>query len=182
MMKNIKLLTLAMAVLLLASLISAVGVVTPYTDALPLKISPGETKTVDLELQNMVGNEDITLRINLTDSQGIASISEKTDYLVPKQTKDTKVPVTITIPEDAAIGTSYLVKFDIVRVSSEQGAGATLVEQFNVKLGVLVEEKQEETESTDNDKGIGKIEVIIIVIVIILIAIVIKTKFLKKKD
>ena len=84
------------------------GVTTPYFEDNPLKLKPGESADIRLELQNMVGEEDVSLMANLNSGSEIAFITdEDTTYKVPFGTKDTYVNINIKIPEEDQIGTEY---------------------------------------------------------------------------
>ena len=97
--------TTIILIILSISFISAFGVSSSYWKGNPLLIAPGDTKTISLRLQNMVEDgEDITVRAILTDGFEIASTEEK-DYLVRAGTKDTEVPIKISIPSDMPLGT-----------------------------------------------------------------------------
>ena len=101
------------------SFISAFGVTASYWEGHPLQISPGESKVVTIFAQNMVGDEDITLTTALVEGFEIASVPEK-DYLVKAKTKDTGIPVTVTIPLDAPLEEEYRVKVSFCKAMKEE--------------------------------------------------------------
>ena len=90
-------------IIVLTSLVSAFGVASEYYPGHPLVLAKGETKIVNLNLQNMVGDQDINIRGYIVQGSELASMSQ-TDYLVMAQSADTMVPITITIPKDAQAG------------------------------------------------------------------------------
>ena len=101
---NIKVwMTILVLSVFLIGFVSAFGVSSDYWVGNPLKISPGETKTISLRLQNIIGAEDIKVKAILKDGQGIATTESK-DYLVKAGTKDTEVPITVSIPSNIPLG------------------------------------------------------------------------------
>lgn len=127
----------------------AVGVSQPYWVGNPLKISPGETEVVELTLQNMVGDQDVTLRAILVDGAGIASLPSQADYVVGIGTSDTKVPVTITIPETASIGDTNIVKLSFRTVTPGEADGVSLGLGYEIEFDVLVVEATPEAPSAE---------------------------------
>ena len=69
-------------ILLLANVVSSAGIVSPYWKDYPLEMSYGETKIVNFVLQNMVGNQDITVNVKLVQGSEIATLENMdTGYL-----------------------------------------------------------------------------------------------------
>jgi uncharacterized membrane protein len=94
--------------LLLIPLVNAWGVTTYYEDKSPLVMAPGETKDVYLELQNMDGNKDVTLKAEMAQGSEIATfIDPSREYLVPVGRKDIKVNIRVKIPENAPLDNKY---------------------------------------------------------------------------
>ena len=63
--------------ILTINLVSAFGVSSPVWRGNPLGVSPGKTGTAELTLQNMVGTEDVTVRVILKEGKEIAIVEEK---------------------------------------------------------------------------------------------------------
>lgn len=131
---------------MMSLLVSAFGASTAYWDDRPLKLAPGESKTVSLGLQNGGGGtEDITLKAELTnDGGGIATmVDENLDYFVPLG-GGVGVPVRIEVPEDTKIGT-YQITVSFTQVASGEGGMVRLaggvVSNFPVEV---VGEKESE--------------------------------------
>ena len=86
--------------------VNAVGVNSEFYDGNPLSMKAGETRYIQLELQNMVGNEDIYLKGVITQGTEFVTITDKdTLYFIPFGRKDIKVNLKVTIPENTAHGT-----------------------------------------------------------------------------
>ena len=153
------------------SFISAFGVSTSYWEGNPLQISPGETTTVFLGVQNMVGDEDITVTTALLEGSEIASVPEK-EYLIKAGTKDTQVPVTISIPLDVALDSQYTVKVSFLTVNDEGGIalGTGINSAFDVLIVGLPEEEKE-----------GKNFILIAISLFLIIAILILIYIFRKK-
>ena len=123
--------------LLLSGLVSAFGVSSDYWKGNPLKISPGETKTISLRLQNMVGSEDINVRAVLIKGSEIASIDER-DYLVRYGTKDTEVLITVKIPSDVQVDTNYEVTISFKTLAPGEEGVVSIGTGVDTTFDVLV--------------------------------------------
>ncbi|KKK94889.1 hypothetical protein LCGC14_2678300 [marine sediment metagenome] len=126
---------------------SAFGASTSYWDDRPLKLAPGESKTVSLGLQNGGGGtEDITLRAELTnDGGGIATmVDEDLNYFVPVG-RGAAVPVRIEVPEDAETGITHTITVSFTQVASGEGGMVRLTGGIVSKFPVeVVGEKESE--------------------------------------
>ena len=127
--------------IMMAFLVSAFGISTPYWDDNPLKLAPGESKIVALTLQNKVGSEDVTLRATLTnDAGGIATIiDENLDYFVPLG-GSVAVSVKVEVPEDAE-NTDPLreVRISFTQIGVEGSGGPiTLAGGFTTKFPIKI--------------------------------------------
>jgi len=178
-MKNKTILTMTSITLtvLLISLVCAAGVSSPYWKGNPLKISPGQTKVVELTLQNMVGTDDIRMTVEIKQGQNIASL-EKNEYLAEIGTKDTEVPVKITIPEDAQIGTTQtiVVGFKSITESTEGTVtfGTAMDTTFDVEI--TSEAEPEEAELPELNLQWTIIAIVGIIILLIIITFLVKKR------
>ena len=100
-----KLLILSATFVFLLASVFAFGVSSPYWEGNDLMMAAGETRVVNLNLQNMVGDKDVFVVVEVNKGSDIASIS-KNSYNVPIQTT-LDLPVTISIPRDVEQGTNY---------------------------------------------------------------------------
>jgi len=177
------LITLVLAILLI-SFASAFGVSSPFWRGNPISVSPGETGSVNLTLQNMIGTEDITVRAVLTKGSEIASVEEK-DYLIKAGTKDTKVQVDIRIPPSVPVDTSYVVAVSFETVNSGAGGGVAIGTGIDTNFDVLVVPLTPVIEKTELSPEEGKSTLVYWVIgaiILIAIAIAIVLKKGKKKS
>lgn len=155
-------------ILILTTFVSAWGISSPYWDKgarepSPLTITVGETKTVNLNIQNTVGNEDVNIKAEITKGSEIASL-EKDTYIVKARTSE-NVPLKITAPE--TVGT-YKVEVEFKTITSGGTGGIAMGTAYGISFDVIVSEKPEET-----PKSTGTLIWIILVAVIIIIAAVI---------
>jgi len=156
----------------LFSFISSYGVSAPYWKGHPITIAPGDTKTVSITLQQGINDGDVTVNVNLKKGSEIASIREG-EYFVGAGTKDTEILVTITIPEEVPLETSYEVTLASAQVVSGGGGGVSLGVAIDTTFDVLVADVTR-TKKQDNTLLIA---IIIILILVVLFAIF----FMKKK-
>ena len=167
--------TTIILIILSISFISAFGVSTSYWKGNPLQIAPGDTKTISLRLQNIGTEDDITVRAILTGGSEIASTEEK-DYLVKNGTKDTAVPVKISIPLDTEIGTEYRVTVSFKTVTPGGTGGVVLGTAIDTSFDVLVAE----VEVGKAEKGNVNFTIGMVILLAIIIFILISA-FKKKK-
>ena len=114
-----------LVITLFFNFVNAFGVSSSYWKGNPVTIAPGETKIVELTLQNMIGSDDETVRAILIKGDSVASFEDQ-DYTIPIGTKDTKVQILITIPNDAEVGSKYEVIIGFSTGSGNQGGAVSL--------------------------------------------------------
>lgn len=126
------------AFLFTVSLVSALGVSAPYWDGNPMHVDKGEKTTVELNLQNMVGNEDATLSAEIIQGSDIASL-DKTEHTIQSGTSDYIVPLEISIPRDAT-GTKK-VEIEFKTVTPGQEGSVTMGTGMTVAFDVVISDK-----------------------------------------
>ena len=171
--------------------VNAVGVASSYWRDNPLMISPGETKTIYLGLQNMVGTEDITLKAVLKQGSEIATTEEKT-YFVKAGTKDTQVPITISIPEDVPLNTEYQVTVSFQTVTVGTGGAVALGTGIETTFDVALVPKVLAPEAviegiigeapTQQKSPLIPLLILAIIIILIIIILIIYKKKNKEKN
>jgi len=159
----------AILIILLSSFVLAFGVASSYWKGNPLQIAPGQTATVSIRLQNVGSSTDENARVEITNGSEIASIEQK-DYLVKAGTKDTQVPIKISIPSDAVPDTLYQVTVTSMTVTSQAGGGVALGVGMDTTFDVLIIPKEEKP--TLIAKNLSWIIALIILIVIAIIAVI----------
>jgi len=150
--------------------VAAVGIATPYWKENPLVMQPGELKDFTLNLQNMVGDKDITLRGELVDSGGVAEITDSnTDYLLRSQTADTYVHVRVRVPNDAKVGEIYTLKFSFTTVTQGESGGVALGLSIDKSFDVIVGEAVVEEETQPAGFGSDTYAITLVVLAILLL-------------
>ena len=101
-------------IVILSSLASGFGVSSSYWKENPLLMYPGETKDVALLLQNLVGDKDMIINVELVEGKEIATLLDKSnEYKIPLGKKDVPINIRIKIPEntdlDENIGVGVLI-------------------------------------------------------------------------
>lgn len=190
MLKN-RLLVLTLVTLLIISFsfvsVKAFAITAPYWSTSPMILDPGQSKTIGFGLQNMVGEEDITLIGEITQGSDMAEIvDEFNEYFVPFGSKDEViVHVKVTMPEDAQIGEEYTIALTLTTVTpGEKGGvalGASIVKEVPVIAGSVIPTTTEGALEW-NTTTISSLVVAIIVILIIIWIILRKRKKSKTKE
>lgn len=167
-----------MALLVMAiSFVNAFGVATPYWDDMPLRLAPGESKTVLLGLQNMIGGEDLSFEAEITDDGGGIATLVDFNYLVLLG-EEVDVPIRVEIPEDAEAGRREII-ISFTEIASGEGGMIRLASGISSKFPVeVVGEEESELYSPGAKKGLSGFWMIVIAIVaaLIIFAVVRKRK------
>ena len=164
--------------IMMAFIVSAFGISTPYWDDNPLKLAPGESKIVTLGLQNNVGDIDVTLKAVLTnDAGGIATIiDESLEYFVPLG-GSAVVSIKVEIAEDA-VNTDPLreIALSFTQIGVEGKGVVTLAGGFTSKFPVEIvgfEESELYVEPVPKEKLFSANFLIILIILIAVVSAVI---------
>jgi len=130
--------------IMLIGIVSAIGVGYPYWENGQVKMTPGEKQTINLNLQNNIGDADVTYTITLAKGASIASLTKYT-YLVKAHTTSTMVPLVLSIPSDAKVGDKIEVNLDFVTAAADAGVATgtsvSLSEAVSVDFEVVVVQK-----------------------------------------
>lgn len=146
-MKKIKLTISALILgIMLVSLVSAFGVSSPYWDGNPLVLARGESTTVYLNLQNMVGEEDVKVKAELVQGQDVTELPKEM-YLVGAGTSDTLIPLVISVSKDAVPGDSQTIRIEFKTVQDDI-SGISMATGMTVAFNVVAGQDIVETNMT----------------------------------
>jgi hypothetical protein len=143
---------MTLAVLTLINFVSAFAVSSMYWENYPLVLSPGQTITVPIFLQNIAGTEDITVEASITQGEDIAHfLDNETTYFIPLGQK-TQVNISFSAPKDVTTDETYAVIFSFkVLASSEAqplGIGTSIEKVIPVSIKTpMIENKEGITKS-----------------------------------
>ncbi len=131
-------------IILLTSYVSAFGIGCAYYREHPLEISPGETKDIIFNLQNMPGPEDITARGSITKGSEILELIDSGDIFIPVR-GSIDVKARVSIPVDAKIGDIYPIEITFTAVTESEtgtfGFGSSVGRGFDVIVVPTAEER-----------------------------------------
>ena len=166
--------------LVMISLVTAFGVTTHYwLPDKPLALYPGETKDVSLVLQNMVGDEDLTLKAQITEGNEIAElVNPDTEYFVPFGSKDVGVTIRVSIPEDITLESEYNIAVTFKEIIEQEGGMLEMSGSVGANIPVIIKSYSEVTGETPL---VSTSFLYVLVIVVILAAIIFFVTFKKKK-
>jgi len=165
---------------------SAFGATAPYWKDQPLIISPGETKTFPIILQNMIGGKNITLKGEITSGSEIAFLTDpNSTYSVPFGKEDIKASLKVEIPGNAKKGNKYIINIFFKQISETEGEMLQISSGVAASFPVIIEKEisespQQKTESV-NSSPIS-LSYIIIAIIILIISTIIVLFFLMKNQ
>ena len=134
-MKIKKLPLVLMFIFLLFGIVSAFGVSSPYWEDAPLIMSAGEKKIINLNLQNMIGEDITNVKLEIIEGEEIVKLDQEIYTLNVKSSVD--APIKIFVPRSAVDGDIYEVKIETKTINSadsgqmiEMGVGS--ITSFNV--------------------------------------------------
>ena len=119
---------------------AAFGVTAPYWDTKPLGMHPGEVRELQIVLQNMVGNKDVTLKGSIEEGMEIATLIDKdTVYHIPFGRKDITVNLRIQLPEKAKAGEKKIIIVSFNQVADEEGKMVQLGGGVKTQIPIVVQ-------------------------------------------
>lgn len=140
---------------------------------------------VYLELQNMVGDKDIKLKVELIGGSEIATLIDPSkEYLVPFGRKDIKVNIRVKIPENVPIDSKYNIAVLFKELVKEEGKMIQIVGAVGGTIPVVVKSASEipaGTPISPKETKISPINFLWILIIIIIVIIGFIILFKKKK-
>ena len=171
---------LGIAILLISILsipnVLAFAVSTAYWEGSPLKIMAGETKDIQVVLQNMAGGEDITVKAKISEGEDIARIIDASDiYKIPLGTKK-EVNIQIKVPKDYKIGDIDAIKLSFTTLTTGAGGGFGFGSSIDKTIPVLIVNQKGETKEPIN------IWLVVLFLVILILIIGIIIVIIKKKN
>jgi len=177
---NLKTKTLGILLLFSINFVLAMGVNSPYWDANPLKMHPGQEKEISFTLVEKPTEDIKNAFVEVIDLAGIAELTSGTDYEVVPGTTDTKIKFKVTISETTQIGETYELRFIVKSAPADEQGTVQLGISYDIKVPVeIVEESQVPAEiqtQETSSKGFPIWIILIIIIVIIIILIVFLNK------
>jgi hypothetical protein len=162
-------------VLMLCSIVSAVGVSFPYSSDNPLTVYPGESKDAIISLDS--GGADAMVRAELIESGGVASITDSSlDYTAGSGVSNrAKVNIRVTAPSTAAIGQEYTITIKFKDLAGGSGgAGTTVLDTATtISFKAVVAEKPADEEPPEEPAEISTMWIVIVLAVIIVLIVIV---------
>lgn len=167
-----------LAVLLVASGVSAFAISSPYWNDNPLNISPGESKNFFIVLNNGAGAvEDMRVQCKIAEGGDIAVISGSGIYDVPAGGK-VSADLSVQIPAGMSVGMSRTVKLSCSPIGTGNGSGAPvmLAQAIEQIFPVNVVEQQIVPVAESSGSNMWIYVVVGVIIVILLLVLVLGRK------
>jgi hypothetical protein len=165
-----KKMTILFIAIMLFPLVGAFGAGCSYWDERPLIMAPGETKQISCKLQNTVGDEDITMKVELLEGREIVTLTDESlEYFVPLGTKDAEVNMEVNIPKKSEDETRFNVRLSFQQVSNGEGGNVKLSGIIQKSFEVIVETDLEKAPE-ESAKKEGKSMFIILILILVIVA------------
>ena len=155
--------------LVLVSLVSGYSVTTFYHDERVLEMYAGESKDVVVVLSNSGGEDELNLRVEVTESE-IATGSRS--YTVDAGGR-VEAMIEVSIPRGADVGQEYEVEVSIAPEEDDSGGQVQLAIGYTKEIPVRVIEKPEGVEE-ESDIGMIVLIVGILIVLAIIVFLVLK--------
>ncbi len=176
--KGITFLAISFVVLVsLSSFASALGVSLGPSRNNPLLLAPGESLSLPVNLQNVAGEEDVTVQLSVTNGGEIASTENK-EYLLAAGSSSNYAQVLIEIPENAPIGSEYSVTLSLRTVTRDSGNGIAFGSALDISFPVRVVDKSAQEQPAPSRENLTAFFAVVIALIIVLWAIL---RYLRKK-
>lgn len=181
---------LASILILLPAYVNAFGLSTPPWEDKTLKLYPGEAKEIIFTLQNMAGDADEKVTVQLVTGMEVLKITDNKEYYdVHLGSKDVAINMIATVPQDAPIGKEWDVEMSLKSViEREEGgmAGLTggMIKTFKIKVvpkeQVAKPVVQSAEKKPEKNSNAFLVSMVIILITTVLVLFIISRRRLKK--
>ena len=188
--RNIKLVLVAMLLLLNIGFVLALSVNSPYYKNNPLEMYPGQEREILFNMQNCPSlldscdKEDIEVVVSLEEGSEIAKIISGENYKIDYGTSDSNIKLKVSIPNNVAIGTEYLVKI-LVSADPKNSGSVQLGLKYNIEFPVVIKDASNVAvvlgEGTTTSNNIFSMVLVVIILSIISLVILVWILFSRNK-
>ena len=188
--RNIKLVLVIMLLLVNTGFVLALSVNSPYYKNNPLEMYPGQEREILFNMQNCPSlldscdKEDVSVVVSLEEGSEIAEIVGNENYKIDYGTSDSNIRLKVNIPDNAAIGTEYLVKI-LVSADPKDSGSVQLGLKYNIEFPVVIKDASNVAvvlgEGTTTSNNIFSMVLVVIILSIISLVILVWILFSRNK-
>jgi len=175
-------------VLITLGLVNAFGAGLSYSVDDPLKLNPGQSADVLIGLQGSVSDGDLLVFAEIEQGSDIAKIADSSSTYLVNSSKDigAVVNLKVSVPENAPVGTEYIVKVRYRDVTSKEGGMVGIALSLSNSFKVVVVEKPREeapapAPAPEVKEGMSTTMIIVLIVAIIIVIAIILLLIKKKK-
>lgn len=170
-------------ILITLGLVSAFGIGIAYNVDNPLEINPGQSVDVPIRLQGAVSDGNITLVAKIENGSEIAKIMDSSNNYIVDSSKviGAMVNLRVSVPENAPIGTEYIVTINYRDATPKQGGTVGLSLSISNTFKVVVTSPIQEPTPTPVSSGMSTTTIILLIASIIVVIAIIWFLIKKKK-
>lgn len=167
--RGIALLALAFVMLLsLASFASALGVSLGPSRGNPLLLAPGEEVNIPVNLQNVAGDSDVSVRLSVVQGNEIASTDDVV-YKLTAGSANNYANVRVKVPITAVINQEYLVTLSLNTVNDpDSGQGIAFGSAMEISFPVIVIERPAEGQPAPSRESWMTFIAVVLVLIVVL--------------
>ncbi len=111
----------------------------------PIKLAPGESKEILINLQNSE-DKTVVLLLQWIEGEKIAKIMGDTKYTIPPRSYDTYTKIKVSIPQNANPGDAYKIKLQI-NTAPEGSNQIEITKGYFVEIPVIVVAESQQPQS-----------------------------------
>lgn len=157
-------------ILVLVSLVNALGLSQDYHSKNPLKVGPGETKEAVFGRFQNPDNASITLKIELIEGGDVAKLIDNNldSFVIPAGSLDAALNIRVSIPNEIPEGTEYNVVVKYTDTADRGGTGMITMSQSSTSsIPILVEKTPVSEKPQVNSSILWTVIIVIIIIAIV---------------
>jgi len=132
--------------LLILPLVSSFGISSPHWKGNPLELAIGEAKTINLNAQNTLGDEDITIKAEIIEGSEIITL-DKDAFTIKAKSSDTIIPLKIKMPEQSSPGETKNILIEFKTINDNAG-GISIGTGMSVSFDVIAKPKVQDSNKT----------------------------------
>lgn len=132
--------------------VGAMGISSPYwTPDAPLRLAQGETKIVNLNLQNLQGDGNaVTVSAEIKEGGDFVFLKKET-YTARFGTSDTMIPLTVKMPSEAVVGSARPIQIEFKTITSGEGGMVKMGTGYTVEFNLITTAKQVQLAPANNN-------------------------------
>ena len=168
--------------LLMSGSVFAFAVSSTYYREYPLYVQPGETKEIQMTLQNLASSDNVEVLGQISSGSEVIRFADRSDkYLIPGEGK-TVVNMVVSVPQEAKPNDSYTVTVIFTTLATSESGQFGLASSIGKRFDVVVSELELEEKAPIRGEIIFLIVALAVIALVVVVLVAKKAKKGKKKS